>query len=178
MRERRIVSPIEDRSSLRDLDLGDIVYLDGTILTMRDKATRRLLEYLDRDENPPFDLEGFFVYHCGPLVSPDGRIISAGPTTSTRMSYAIERILETGIAGFIGKGGFDKRAPRGGYVYLHAIGGCGSLYASRIIRVRGRYWEDLGEAESIWILEVRSFGPLVVTIDYEGRELVPSPRML
>ena len=61
---------------------------------------------------------------------------------------------------------------RFGAVYTVFTGGAAVLAAQAIKRVVDVYWlDELGMAEAMWVFEVEEFGPLVVTIDAEGRNL-------
>jgi tartrate/fumarate subfamily iron-sulfur-dependent hydro-lyase beta chain len=76
----------------------------------------------------------------------------------------------------IGKGGMGpgtREAIVGhGAAYLAAVGGTGALGARAVEEVLGVYWlEDVGMPDAVWILRVRDYGPLVVTIDSTGRDL-------
>jgi fumarate hydratase subunit beta len=54
-------------------------------------------------------------------------------------------------------------------VYLACTGGCAVLAASKM-SLKGVYFEELGMAEAIWIIELDSL-PLVVGIDSHGNDL-------
>jgi fumarate hydratase subunit beta len=58
---------------------------------------------------------------------------------------------------------------RGRGVYLACTGGCAVLAASKM-SLKGVYFEELGMAEAIWIIELDSL-PLVVGIDSHGEDL-------
>ena len=144
-------------------------------MTARDKAYARVIS----GEKPPMELQGGVVYHCGPLVkrTPKGwRVISAGPTTSARLDrIQVDFVRRTGVRALVGKGGVDEEVAaqlaRLGCVYLAFTGGAGVLAARAIEKIEMVFWEDLGDAESLWVLEVRDFGPLVVAIDARGGNL-------
>lgn len=149
-----------------DLRAGDQVTLSGTIYTARDEAHLRMMR-----DGIPFDPEGAAVYHCGPVIS-GSRILAAGPTTSARLNRLTGFLLDAGVRALIGKGGMgsgvvDQLKGRG--VYLALTGGCAVLAASRMT-LRGVYYEDLGMAEAIWIIEADHL-PLVVGIDSRGGDL-------
>ncbi len=57
-------TPIKDED-LEALNIGDVVYLTGTLVTCRDVAHRRLIE-LGREL--PVDLKGGAIFHAGPIV--------------------------------------------------------------------------------------------------------------
>ncbi|TDA26168.1 MAG: fumarate hydratase [Archaeoglobi archaeon] len=161
------------------LNAGDIVYVEGEVLTARDKAHARIVEMLEKNMKPPFEINRAIIYHCGPIIS-EGKVISAGPTTSDRMSSFVPRIVEKVDAiAFIGKGGFSGKAVeamKGKAVYLAFTGGAGAFAASRIKRVKGVFWEDLGMAEAVWVFEVENFGPCIVAIDSKGNSIYEEVR--
>ncbi|MEM3139386.1 MAG: fumarate hydratase C-terminal domain-containing protein, partial [Archaeoglobaceae archaeon] len=86
-----IISTVDE--SILKLKAGDIVYVNGEILTARDKAHARAVEMLKAKQDLPFSFNRSIVYHCGPIIS-GNRVISAGPTTSERMSPYAPKILE------------------------------------------------------------------------------------
>ena len=62
---KKILStPISDED-LANLNVGDVVYLTGQLVTCRDVAHRRLIE-LGREL--PVDLRGGAIFHAGPIV--------------------------------------------------------------------------------------------------------------
>jgi|Deesub1362A_J573_1020465.scaffolds.fasta_scaffold00082_46 fumarate hydratase subunit beta len=157
------------------LRAGDIVELNGTIYTARDRAHMRMIE-----KEAPVELEGAVIYHCGPLaINEDGvwRVVSAGPTTSERMAYITEPILKKGVRAIVGKGGMST-APeilKGKGVYLSFCGGCGALAASFVKRAVP-HWLELGMPEAMWELDVEGFGPLIVSVDSTGNSLYEKVR--
>ena len=129
--------------------------------------------------DPPVDLRGGVLYHCGPVVVKEGegawRVTAAGPTTSIREEpYQGEIIKGYGVRAVIGKGGMGPRTLAGlkesGAVYLNAIGGAAQFYARCIERVTGVSLLELGTPEAMWQLEVREF-PAIVTMDSHGNSL-------
>jgi tartrate/fumarate subfamily iron-sulfur-dependent hydro-lyase beta chain len=168
---RRLRTPLREEE-IRSLRVGDVVYLSGTLYTMRDMAHVRALEVLRRGEKLPFDLRGEVIYHCGPLLKGE-EVISAGPTTSMRMEgMEAELIRLTGLRGIIGKGGMGEKTAEAlkkfGAVYMEVPGGAGALAARAINRVKEVHWRDLGDPEAVWLIEVEEFGPCVVTMDSSG----------
>lgn len=170
-------SPVGEE--ILDLKVGDIVYVDGEILTARDKAHARAVEMMEKGLELPFSFNRSIVYHCGPIIQGD-KVISAGPTTSDRMSPYIPRIMErVDFFVMIGKGGVSNeavKAMKGKAIYLAFTGGAGAFAASRIKKVKGVFWEDLGMAEAVWVFEVENFGPCVVAIDSRGKNLYEDVR--
>ena len=80
-----LVTPIS-REDLKDIHIGDIVYLSGDLTTCRDVAHRRVVE---EGREIPVDVRDEAILHAGPIIRPhdDGtyEMVSGGPTTSMRM---------------------------------------------------------------------------------------------
>ena len=178
MVEYHLETPISERD-VRKLRIGDILYITGTIFTTRDAAHSRALEYCREGKKLPINMRGLALFHCGPLVKEvSGKydVISAGPTTSTRMEMFEDAFIEkTGIRVVIGKGGMGPRTVEAmkkfGAVYCAFTGGAGVLARKTIKQVKSVEWLDLGMAEALWILDVEDFGPLIVAIDAYGNNL-------
>ncbi len=165
-------TPISEED-VRKLKVNDVLYITGTIVTARDQAHRRAIEYFNQGKPLPLNLEGLAVFHCGPVVSKEGdkwKAVAAGPTTSTRMDiFEDEFIKDFKVRVVIGKGGMGKKTTdamaRYGAVYGAFTGGAAILAAKAIKNVKSVEWLDLGTPEAMWIFEVEEFGPLVVAID-------------
>jgi fumarate hydratase subunit beta len=155
------------------LRIGDIVYISGTIYTARDSAHKRMVE-----EGAPVDLKDAVIFHAGPIIrSTDAghEMVAVGPTTSMRMSPYEPEVIKMGVKAIIGKGGMDEATAQAikenNAVYFTAVGGCAAHYVKSVLRIKSVHWEDLGVPEAVWELEVRDFGPLLVTMDSEGGNL-------
>jgi fumarate hydratase subunit beta len=174
----RLKTPLSEEE-VRKLQVNDTVYLTGTIVTARDAAHRRALEYHKEGKQLPLNFEGLAVFHCGPIVKKedDGwRVVAAGPTTSARMEpFEDEFIRNFKVRVVVGKGGMGKKTvdamKRYGAVYGAFTGGAAVLAAKAIKKVKGVDWSDLGMPEAMWILQVEDFGPLTVAIDAHGNNL-------
>ncbi len=159
-----LTTPLGDE--VLSLHAGDHVALSGIVYTARDEAHIKMME-----EGIPFDPRGAAIYHCGPVIQ-ESRILAAGPTTSARMNAISGFLLDRGVRALIGKGGMGKEVCEqlgGRGVYLACTGGCAVLAASKM-SLKGVFFEDLGMAEAIWIIELDSL-PLVVGIDSCGNDL-------
>jgi fumarate hydratase, class I len=182
-REIPLRAPISE-AEIRSLHVGDIVLVSGRMFTGRDAVHAHLMKH-----DPPVDLRGSVLYHCGPVVaraeepaapkpqSGDGgwTVKAAGPTTSIREEpYQAEILKRYGVRAVIGKGGMGGRTLAGlkesGAVYLNAIGGAAQFYAGCIERVVGVSLLEFGTPEAMWHLEVRDF-PAIVTMDAHGNSL-------
>jgi len=171
---KRITAPIND-DVVESLRAGDEVLINGTILTGRDAAHKRLVEAIEKTGESPIDLNGQIIYYVGPTPARPGHVIgSAGPTTSGRMdAYSPFLMEKAGLKGMIGKGSRGKDTieamKKFKVVYLVAIGGAAALIAKSIKKAEVVLYEDLGP-EAIRKLEVEDF-PAVVMIDMYGNDL-------
>lgn len=175
---------------IRALKVGDTVAVTGVMYTARDAAHKYMVESFCKGTPPPAaeqelydilkaDLKGGALYHCGPVVRQvDGRwkFVSAGPTTSAREEvYEDYVIAHFDLKLIIGKGGMGPRTLKAcqehAAVYLHAIGGAGSLIAESVAEVVAVYKKDeFGAPEAFWKIRVKDF-PAVVTMDSHGHSL-------
>ena len=172
-----LTTPIKDED-LESLNAGDVVYLTGTLITCRDVAHRRLIE---QGRDLPVDLKGGAIFHAGPIVrqKDDGEyeMVSIGPTTSMRMEkFEKDFIKQTGVKRIVGEGGMGAETQEGCVENkaVHAIfpGGCAVLAATKVEKIEGAEWKDLGMPETLWINKVKEFGPLIISIDTKGRNLI------
>ncbi|BAL26948.1 L(+)-tartrate dehydratase subunit beta [Azoarcus sp. KH32C] len=170
-------TPIRDED-LESLNVGDVVYLTGHLVTCRDVAHRRLIE---QKRELPVDLKGGAIFHAGPIVrkKDDGKfeMVSIGPTTSMRMEkFEREFIKQTGVKLIVGKGGMGPETTAGCQEgkAVHAIfpGGCAVLAATKVEEIERAEWQDLGMPETLWVNRVKEFGPLIISIDTKGNNLI------
>jgi fumarate hydratase class I len=171
-REVVLTSPISEAQA-RSLKVGDVVLLSGAMYTGRDSVHSYLMKH-----DPPVDLNGGVLYHCGPVVLKDGdgwKMMAAGPTTSAREEpYQADVIKKCGIRVVIGKGGMGARTLAGlkdfGAVYVSAIGGAAQFYARCVEQVTDVSLLEFGVPEAMWHLRVKDF-PVIVTMDSHGNSL-------
>ena len=77
-----LVTPVS-AEDLKDIKIGDIVWLDGDLMTCRDVAHRRLVEY---GRELPYDIKDKAIFHAGPIVRKiegtenDYEMVSVGPS--------------------------------------------------------------------------------------------------
>lgn len=171
--EKHITVPF-DKDTVKELKVGDYVYLTGTIYTARDAAHKRMYEALQKGEELPFDIEGNVIYYMGPSPAREDRPIgSAGPTTASRMDKYTPALLDLGMRGMIGKGrrteAVRESIMKNQAVYFAAVGGAGALLSKSIMQAEVIAYEDLG-TEAIRKLEVKNF-PAIVVMDCEGNNL-------
>jgi fumarate hydratase, class I len=171
-REVALHAPLTEES-VRALKVGDVVMISGPMFTGRDAVHAHLMKH-----EPPVDLRGSVLYHCGPVVVKEGdgwRVTAAGPTTSIREEpYQGAIITRYGVRAVIGKGGMGAKTlaalKQHGAVYLNAIGGAAQFYARSIKGVDGVSLLEFGTPEAMWHLRVEDF-PAIVTMDAHGNSL-------
>lgn len=183
MAKRILNTPIK-AEDLEGIKIGDIIYLNGHIVTCRDVAHRRLIEH---KMELPVNLEGMAIFHAGPIVRPlDGdrfEIVSVGPTTSMRMEkFEKEFVEQTGVKLIVGKGGMgpDTEAACREQKALHVVfpAGCAVVAATQVEEVEQAEWRDLGMPETLWVCRVKEFGPLIVSIDTNGDNLFEKNKVI
>lgn len=168
-----VLTPPLSEETVRALKVGDVVLITGTMFTGRDAVHA----YLMKNE-PPVDLRGAVLYHCGPVMLKEGErwvTKAAGPTTSMREEpYQGEVIRRYGLRAVVGKGGMGARTLAAmkecGAVYLNAVGGAAQYYARCVKKVPGVHLMEFGIPEAMWQMEVEGF-PAVVTMDAHGNSL-------
>ncbi len=173
-REYTFNTPLSEED-VRKLNVGDVVVLNGPIVTGRDAIHK----YLSTHDSPT-DLNGAALYHCGPVMLKDENgewhVKAAGPTTSIREEpYQADILRKFGVRAVIGKGGMGPKTLQGlrdsGAVYLNAIGGAAQFYAEKITEVTGvDFLEEYGIPEAMWHFTVKGF-VAVVTMDSHGGSL-------
>ena len=151
---------------------GEVLLLNGKLLTGRDAAHKRMVDMLGRGEKLPVDFTNRFIYYVGP-VDPvrDDVVGPAGPTTATRMDKFTRQMLEqTGLIGMVGKA---ERGPAAidairdnKAVYLMAVGGAAYLVSKAIKSSKVLAFADLG-MEAIYEFEVKDM-PVTVAVDSTG----------
>jgi len=151
---------------------GDVLLLNGKLLTGRDAAHKRLIDMLNKGEKLPVDFTNRFIYYVGPVDPVRDEVVGpAGPTTATRMDKFTRQMLEqTGLLGMVGKA---ERGPAAieairdnKAVYLMAVGGAAYLVSKAIRAARVAAFADLG-MEAIYEFEMKDM-PVTVAVDSKG----------
>ncbi len=181
MKTVHLQCPVEVEA-LRELQLGDLVFLDGPIFTGREGVYKRYLT--DGIEPPlPFRELSNVNFHCSPAASPlEGGGYAVRAVTATASfrfgKWMPDWFEKTGVKVIIGKGGmaaadYKKTFVPRQAVYLTTVGyGLGATYGRGISGVKGVYWlEELGIAQALWVLDCAKMGPFIVESDAEGNSL-------
>ena len=168
-----VLRPPLSEMDVRALKVGDVVLISGECFTGRDAVHAYLMKH-----EPPVDMRGSVLYHCGPVMLKNGEewsVKAAGPTTSSREEpYQAHVIRNYGVRAVIGKGGMGKKTldalKDSGAVYLNAIGGAAQYYARSVEKVLGVHLMEFGIPEAMWHLRVKDF-VAIVTMDAHGNSL-------
>jgi len=169
---RRVNLDTVTREEVASWKPGEVLLLNGKLLTGRDAAHKRMVEMLNKGESLPVDFKGRFIYYVGPVDAVRDEVVGpAGPTTATRMDKFTEQVLaQTGLLGMVGKA---ERGPaaieaikKHQSVYLMAVGGAAYLVSKAIKASRVVGFADLG-MEAIYEFTVQDM-PVTVAVDSAG----------
>ncbi|MBQ8692250.1 MAG: L(+)-tartrate dehydratase subunit beta [Synergistaceae bacterium] len=169
-----LVTPVS-AEDLKDIKIGDIIYLTGSLTTCRDVAHRRVVE---EGREIPVDVRNNAILHAGPIIRPleDDKfeMVSVGPTTSMRMEkFEYDFVKITGVRVIVGKGGMRENTERAckefGAIHCVFPAGNAVVAAVEVEEIEKAEWRDLGMPETLWNCRVKEFGPLIVSIDSQGR---------
>jgi fumarate hydratase, class I len=172
---RRVDLDTVTREEVANWKPGEVLLLNGKLLTGRDAAHKRMTDMLNRGEKLPVDFTNRFIYYVGPVDPVREEIMGpAGPTTATRMDKFTRQMLEhTGLLGMVGKA---ERGPAAieairdhKAVYLMAVGGAAYLVSKAIKKSRVLGFDDLG-MEAIYEFEVQDM-PVTVAVDAKGNSV-------
>ena len=172
---KKILTTPISAEDLKDIKIGDIVYLSGSLTTCRDVAHRRVVE---EGREIPVDVRNNAILHAGPIIRPlendKFEMVSVGPTTSMRMEkFEYEFVKITGVRVIVGKGGMKENTERAckefGAIHCVFPAGNAVVAAVEVEEIMKAEWRDLGMPETLWNCKVKEFGPLIVSIDAQGR---------
>lgn len=174
----KINTPFTDEV-IKNLKMGDMLYISGIIYTARDAAHKKMCELIDQNKPLPFDFEGATIYYAGPCPAKPGKPIgSVGPTTSGRMDLYSPKLMEKGLKVMIGKGLRNDEVINSIVkhcgLYLAAIGGAAALMAKCVKKVEIIAFEELG-TEAVRKMEVKNL-PVIVAIDTYGNNMYEAGR--
>ncbi|MEY2632419.1 MAG: hypothetical protein RIR00_1073, partial [Pseudomonadota bacterium] len=151
---------------------GQVLLLNGKMLTGRDAAHKRIQDMLAKGEQLPVDFTNRVIYYVGPVDPVRDEVVGpAGPTTATRMDKFTRMMLEkTGLISMVGKA---ERGPAAieaikdnKSAYLMAVGGSAYLVSKAIKAAKVVGFADLG-MEAIYEFDVVDM-PVTVAVDSGG----------
>ena len=151
---------------------GEVLLLNGKLLTGRDAAHKRIQDMLAKGEPLPVDFRNRVIYYVGPVDPVRDEVVGpAGPTTATRMDKFTEMMLaQTGLIGMVGK---SERGPvaiesikKHQSAYLMAVGGAAYLVSKAIKGSKVLAFPELG-MEAVYEFDVQDM-PVTVAVDSQG----------
>ncbi len=154
---------------------GQVLLLNGKMLTGRDAAHKRINDMVSKGEPLPVDFTNRVIYYVGPVDPVRDEVVGpAGPTTATRMDKFTRMMLEkTGLIAMVGKAERgdlaieaikDNRA-----AYLMAVGGSAYLVSKAIKAAKVVAFEDLG-MEAIYEFDLTDM-PVTVAVNAGGESV-------
>lgn len=162
---KKLILPLS-KEDIEGLQLGELVYLSGTLFSARDNTHQKLINMINNGEELPIKLDGASIYYMGPTPPKVGVVCgSAGPTTSSRMDRYTPTLLDKGLKVMIGKGNRSEEVnisiKKNNAIYFSTIGGAGAYLADRITMMECIAFPEFGP-EAIYQLEVELF-PVIVS---------------
>ena len=158
-----LTTPIS-AEDLKDIHIGDIIYLSGSLTTCRDVAHRRVVE---EGREIPVDVRNNAILHAGPIIRP----LENDKLRMEKFEY--EFVKTTGVRVIVGKGGMKENTANAckDFGAIHCVIPAGNAVVAAVCveEIVRAEWRDLGMPETLWNCRVKEFGPLIVSIDSEGR---------
>ena len=154
MAEYTLNLPATDED-VEKLNIGDTVYINGTVCTARDMAHLQMRELIENGKELPEKIAGGAIFHAGPVMKKD---------ENDQWKLRVKLIIGKGGMGDDSLAAFQKYKQ----AYLQAAPGCAVVLAAGIKDVKNVHWYENGMPEAMWVLEADKFGPFVVTMDSKG----------
>ncbi len=153
---------------------GDVLLLNGKILTGRDAAHKRLVNMLDKGEELPVDFTNRLIYYVGPSIRSAMKSlvpqVRPQPPAWTNLPAKCSNKPALGMIGKSERGAAtceaiaDNKA-----VYLMAVGGAAYLVAKAIKSSKVLAFPELG-MEAVYEFEVKDM-PVTVAVDSKGESI-------
>ncbi len=162
---------------VRELTVGEMVYLSGEVIAMKTPGYARALDMASKGMSLPVDFEGAAIYHSFSALEETEKgmnLLYIGGTLSFRSNaLAPKMIEELGVRAFIGKMGAPmsdealRDMEKYGCVHLAQTGGVPAYNSSQIEGPIKIFWKDIVD-EKCMIYRVHNMGPLIVSMDSRG----------
>jgi fumarate hydratase subunit beta len=155
---------------LRGLKAGQWITYTGSVITLRDSSSMRLVEMHKKGKKLPFDLKGSIIMYAAPT---EGKEVIIGPTTSRRMDGSLDLLLRQGAVATIGKGERTDQAvaaiKKFKAPYLILMSGVSAYLSSFFVSGEVIAFSDLGP-EAVRKYTASKL-PLLVGIDSKGTSI-------
>ncbi|MDO4564292.1 MAG: fumarate hydratase C-terminal domain-containing protein [Clostridia bacterium] len=162
---------------VRQLKIGDTVYLSGRVFTGRSRIHRYIF---DEGNSLPFSVESAnAMIHVGPIVTRRGgkwNLVSFMPTSSLRFEkWGAASVEAWKLRMIVGKTTMGKKTMEMmrsfGCVHVSPQSVSPNLWLNSIEILGVELFEELGSIEASWQLKLDELGPFIVDIDAMGNNL-------
>lgn len=181
MAEYHLTTPLSEEA-IRNLHVGDTVYLSGQVFTCRSRLHRWVFD--ENHPSPKAAMERDALIHVGPIVLRDDgkfQLVSFMPTSSIRFEKWGAKSVETwGLKMIIGKTTMGQETmeamQKHGCVHCSPQSVSPNLWCDSINITDVELFDELGTIEATWHMDLSELGPFVVDIDTHGRNLYDEHR--
>ncbi len=173
MAEYHLSSPLSEED-VRQLKIGDTVYISGNVFTCRSRLQRYIF---DEGNILPFDTsDRNILIHNGPIVIKENdkwKLMSFMPTSSIRFEkWGAKSVKEWGLRMIVGKTTMGEQTAaamkEAGCVHVSPRSVSPNLWIDSITVEDVYLFDELGSIEAAWFFKVNELGPFIVDIDSEG----------
>ena len=173
---RYVKIPLDDED-VESLDLGDLVYVSGSVFTCRSLLQRYIF---DEGHALPFSTRNRnCLIHVGPIIVKEAgawELVSFMPTSSIRFEkWGARSVEDWGLKMIIGKTTMGQKTmammKKKKCVHVSPQSVSPNLWIDHIEIRDVHLFDELGTIEAAWQMEVDRLGPFVVDIDTRGNNL-------
>lgn len=172
--EYHLTAPLTE-DAVRQLQIGDTVYLSGEVFTGRSRIHRYILE--QAHTLPEAAARRGAMIHVGPIMVRADRgweLVSFMPTSSLRFErWGADSVEHWGLRMIVGKTTMGRATMEAMKKFgcVHVSPQCVSpnLWHDSIEIQGVELFDELGSIEACWLLKLKELGPFIVDIDASGR---------
>lgn len=170
-----LTAPLKE-NEIRNLHVGDSVYLSGKAFTCRSRLHRYVFD--EGHPSPKAAKERDILIHVGPIVLREEgyKLVSFMPTSSIRFEKWGANSIETwGLKMIVGKTTMGEKTMEAckyfGCVHVSPQSVSPNLWCDSIQIDGVEYFDELGTIEATWHMNLNELGPFVVDLDTFGNSL-------
>lgn len=176
METYHLTAPLSEED-VRQLKVGDSVYISGPVFTCRSRLHRYVID--EKHDFPSGVADRNVLIHVGPIVlNKDGKweLVSFMPTSSIRFEkWGATAVEEWNLRMIIGKTTMGESTHRAMMKHgcVHVSPQCVSpnLWVDSINIDDVELFKELGTIEATWHMNLNELGPFVVDMDTQGNNL-------
>lgn len=171
-----LTAPLDEKT-VRELRVGDSVYISGKAFTCRSRLHRYVFD--EGHPSPEASKERDVLIHVGPIVLRENggfRLVSFMPTSSIRFEkWGASSIEAWGLRMIVGKTTMGEKTMeacrRLGCVHASPQSVSPNLWGDSIEIDAVENFDELGTIEATWHMNLNELGPFVVDMDTLGNSL-------